>query len=123
MDTMEEEGRACLSFLAACGMALQACPMEAHGVLMGPLHLLMGNMPLATLLNIPPLVPPLGKNLPSWFPLIQLQWHLGPPQGPNDGTLCLTRQCPHHSQEMKLWGFLKSHPTLDRKMRCLSRNP
>ena len=41
MEAMEEEGRDHLSFLAACGMALQACPLEAHGVLMGPLQLLM----------------------------------------------------------------------------------
>ena len=38
-DAMEEEGRACLSFLPACGMALQACPPEACRLLMGPLHL------------------------------------------------------------------------------------
>ena len=43
-EAMEEEGRDCLSFLATCGMALQACPPEAHGVLMGPLPLLMGNI-------------------------------------------------------------------------------
>ena len=51
-----EEGRDCLCFLTTCGMALQACSLEACGVLMGPLHLLMGNMSLATLLNIPPQV-------------------------------------------------------------------
>ena len=35
---MEEEGRDHLSFLAACGTALQACPLEAHGVLMDPFN-------------------------------------------------------------------------------------
>ena len=54
MDTIEKEGRDCLSFLAACGVALQACSPEACGVLMGPNQLLMENIPLATLLNIPP---------------------------------------------------------------------
>ena len=36
---------------------MQCLEMEACGVLMGPLHLLTGNMSLATLLNIPPQVP------------------------------------------------------------------
>ena len=64
MATMEEEGKDCLSFLVTCGMALQTCPTEAHGVLMGPLQLLMGNIPLATLLNIPPRCASPGTNLP-----------------------------------------------------------
>ena len=42
MDTIEEEGRDHLSFLATCGAALQACPPETCGVLMGPLQLFMG---------------------------------------------------------------------------------
>ena len=54
MDAIEEEGRDCLTFPAAFGVVLQACPMEAHGALMGPVQLLMGNILLATLLNIPP---------------------------------------------------------------------
>ena len=53
-EAIEEEGRDHQSFLAACGVDLQACPPEAHGVLMYPLQLLMGNMSLATLLAIPP---------------------------------------------------------------------
>ena len=53
-EAMEEEERGHLSFLATCGVALQACPPEAHGVLLCPLQLLMGNMSLATLLAIPP---------------------------------------------------------------------
>ena len=38
IDTMEEEGRDCLSFLAACGAAHKACPPEACGILMGPFN-------------------------------------------------------------------------------------
>ena len=53
-DAMEEEERDCLSFLVTCGAVLQACPLEAHGVLMCPFQLLMGNMFLATVLAIPP---------------------------------------------------------------------
>ena len=32
----EEEGKDCLFFLTACGTGLQACPLEASGVLMTP---------------------------------------------------------------------------------------
>ena len=35
-EAIEEEGKDCLSFLAACGTVLQACLPEAHGVLMAP---------------------------------------------------------------------------------------
>ena len=61
-DTIEEEERDLLSFLATCGVALQACPLEACGVLMSPLQLLTGNILLATLLNIPPRCTSPGKN-------------------------------------------------------------
>ena len=56
VEAMEEEERDHLSFLAACGMALQVCPLEACEVLMGAIHLLMQNMSLATLLAILPQV-------------------------------------------------------------------
>ena len=42
-EAIEEEGKDCQSFLATCGMVLQVCPPEAHGVLMCPFQLLMGN--------------------------------------------------------------------------------
>ena len=53
-ETIEEEGRDHQTFLTACGVALQVCPPEAHGILMYPLQLLMGNMSLAALLAISP---------------------------------------------------------------------
>ena len=52
-DALEEEGRDCFSFLSTCGAALQACPTNALQILMYPLHLLTGNMSLATLLSLP----------------------------------------------------------------------
>ena len=52
-EAIEEEGKHHQSFLAACGMVLQVCPPEAHGLLMCPLQMLIGNMSLATLLSIP----------------------------------------------------------------------
>ena len=38
----EKEMHTHLSFLEACGAALRACPVEAHGVLLYPLQLLIG---------------------------------------------------------------------------------
>ena len=52
-EATEEEGRDNQSFLTACGVVLQVCPPEVHGVLMLPLQLLTGNMSLAALLAIP----------------------------------------------------------------------
>ena len=49
-EAIEEEGWDHQSFLNACGVALQACPPEACGVLMFPLQLLARNMSLAALL-------------------------------------------------------------------------
>ena len=53
-EAIEKEGQDCQSFLEACGVALQACPPEAHGVLMYPLQLVTGNMSLADLLSTTP---------------------------------------------------------------------
>ena len=53
-EAIEEEKCACQSFLQACGAALQACPNEALGVLMYPIHLLTGNMSLTSLLMAAP---------------------------------------------------------------------
>ena len=49
-EAIEEEGHDQHSFLSTCGVALQACPPEACGVLLFPLQLLTRNMSLATLL-------------------------------------------------------------------------
>ena len=68
MEAMEEEGRDCLSFLATYGAALQACSLEACGVLMCPLQLLMGNMSLATLLALSPGLYCQGGIYPCDFP-------------------------------------------------------
>ena len=62
-DAIKKEGRDCQSFLATCRAALQACSSEAHGALMYPLQLLMGNMSLATLLAIHPRHPLAWRNL------------------------------------------------------------
>ena len=54
---LEEERHSHQSFLQACGVALQACPHEAIGILMYPIHLLTGNMSLTGLLTAAPQLP------------------------------------------------------------------
>ena len=91
MEAIEEEGKDHLSFLAACGTALQSSPPEAHGVLMTPFYLFMGNV---TLLNIPPGYPPPNMTLPyqSLTPLPP--WHPGLLLDPNSDTLPPARLYP-----------------------------
>ena len=48
MEAMEEAERDCLSFLATCGMALQACPLEVCEVLMDPCNYSWGTCPWST---------------------------------------------------------------------------
>ena len=43
-EAWEKEEYTCLLFLDACGAALRACPVEAHGILLYPLQLLMHNI-------------------------------------------------------------------------------
>ena len=74
---LEKEECTCLMFLEACGATLRACPIEAHRVLLYPLHFLMGNILLASLLTVtlqpahpmrePPFTvpPPLASKPPS----------------------------------------------------------
>ena len=52
-EAIEEEGRDCLAFLTACNTALRANPPEAHGLIVTPYHLLLGNAPTSALLSIP----------------------------------------------------------------------
>ena len=48
---LKEERHSWQSFLQDCGLALQACPHEALGILIYPIHLLIGNMSLTSLLT------------------------------------------------------------------------
>ena len=49
-EALAEEGHNCQAFMEATGTTLWDCPFKAHGVLMCPLQLLTGNVPLATML-------------------------------------------------------------------------
>ena len=57
-EAIEEEGRDHLAFLTTCSAALRASPPEAHGIMVTPYHLLLGNAPMSALLSIPPGVSP-----------------------------------------------------------------
>ena len=72
MEAIGEEGKDHLSFLAACGAALWASHPKDCGVLVNPFHLLLGNMPLSTLLNI--------------CPLVSSAWHKSAPPVPHPTT-------------------------------------
>ena len=65
-EAIEEERRDCLAFLAACSTTLRASPPEAHGIMVTPFYLLLGNAPTYTLLNIPP-----GVSLLQQEPALQ----------------------------------------------------
>ena len=58
----------CPAFLAACGSALRASPPKAHGTLVTPFHLLLGNAPMSALLSIPPGVSPFQLEPTMWTP-------------------------------------------------------
>ena len=58
-EAINEERTDCFTFLAACSSALEASPPEAHGILVTPFHLLLGNAPTSALLSIPLGVSPL----------------------------------------------------------------
>ena len=62
---MVEEGCDHQAFVEACGAALQACHIEACGVLMYPLQLLISNVPLATMLVTILQLATVGRELPS----------------------------------------------------------
>ena len=61
-DATEEEGRDHLAFLSTFGATLRASPPKACGIMVTPFHLLLGNAPTATLLNIAPGVSPLEQE-------------------------------------------------------------
>ena len=65
-ETIEEEGRDCLTFLTACSAALRANPSKAHGRMVTPYHLLRRNAPMSALLSIPP-----GVSPPKQEPALQ----------------------------------------------------
>ena len=93
-------------------------PPKAHWVLMTPFHLLMGNVALPTLLNVPPGHPPPDMNLPYQSLTLLPTWHLGPHPDPNDSTPPTAMLYPHLDQKPPPEWPLRSHPTQSKGMRC-----
>ena len=90
VEATEEEKREHLTFLTTCGTALRATPPEAHGTMITPFQLLLGNSPTSTLLNIPPVVSPLNSSLPHRLLLPPHQWCPDPHLGPSSNMTCPT---------------------------------
>ena len=67
-EAIEEERMDHLTFLATCGAALRASPLKAHGIMVTPFHLLLGNAPICALLSIPPGVSPFQPEPTSQTP-------------------------------------------------------
>ena len=114
-EDIEEEGKDCLSFPTACRTALQACPLKPIGCWWPSFHLLMGNMPLPTLLNVPPRYPPWICPTSHSLYCPHGIWALAPIQ----------MATPLPSWAVSLPGLeatlewpLRSHPTWSKGMRC-----
>ena len=110
MESIGEEGKDHLSFLTACGAALWASHPKDCGVLVTPFHLLLGNTPLSTLLNIPPSIFHSKQICPTSFSSFcpHGTWALSPIQ--------MATPLP---QPDCIPSSIGSHPTHREGMRCL----
>ena len=122
-ETIEEEGKDGLAFLDAYGTALLASPPKAHGIMVTPFHLLLGNVPMSTLLSIPlgvspPEQEPAPQTPPFSAPAVigpspqSKQWHhlsdqVGP-QSPSGATSKVTPEEPPHSKWKEETSFHKA---------------
>ena len=113
-EAIEEEGKDCLAFLTACGVALRASPHKGHGIMVTLCHLLLDNAPTSTLLSNP-----LGISPPEWEPALHTPlftapaaigpspwskwWHHSPdqmgPPSPLEATSKVTPKEPPHSKQ------------------------
>ena len=94
-------------------------PPQSPWVLVTPFHLLLGNAPLSTLLNIPPQYLPLDRNLPYWFLILLPLWHLGLQPYPNGNTHPPAGMYPHPNWKPPQEWALRNHPTWRERMKCL----
>ena len=100
-ELIAEEGWDHQAFLEACGPVLWACPPEAHGVLMYPLHLLTGIMLLAPILGMLAITQQLataGRKPMSQPPHLQCQRCQHPKLEPNGSTTHPTGKHPCQDQ-------------------------
>ena len=84
-EAIGEEGKDNLSFLTTCGAALWASHPKDCGVMVTPLHLLLGNTPVHSTKHSPQYLP-LNMNLPHQLLILLPPWHLGPQSHPNGDT-------------------------------------
>ena len=80
-EALAEEEHDCQPFVEDCSAALLSCPLEAHGVLMYPLLLLTGNVPLATMLATTPQPATAGRELSLTASPPTVSRMLAPPTG------------------------------------------
>ena len=80
-EVLAEEGHDHQVFVEACGAALWACPLKAHGVLIYPLLLLTGNVPLAAMLATTPQLATVGGEPPLTTSPPTVSRMLTPPTG------------------------------------------
>ena len=80
-ETLAEEGHDHQAFMEACSIALWACPLKAHRVLMYPLQLLTGNMQLATMLATRLQPATVGRKWPSTVSPLTVSRMPAPPTG------------------------------------------
>ena len=108
-EAIEEVGRDCFTFLATYSTTLMASPPEAHGIIVTPFHLLLGNAPRSTLLSIPlgvfpseqepaPQTPPYSAPAVTKPSPQSKQWHNLPdqvePPSPSETTSKVTPEEP-----------------------------
>ena len=108
-EAIEEEGRDCLTFLATCSTALRASPPEAHGIMITPFHLPLGNAPTSTLLSIP-----LGVSPPEQEPA---------PQTPLSTAPAVTRPSPWSKQQHNSPDQVKPLPPSEATSKVTPKEP
>ena len=110
-EAMKEDGTGCLSLLTTLEWHCRPAPRRPSGT-NGPPPFTKGEHVLGySSKHSPSGVFHRGGINPCDSPCYYSSSIQALPQGPNNDTICPTRWCPCHGQEMKLWGLSKYHPT------------
>ena len=102
-EVLVEEGHDFQAFMETCSTALWACPFEAHGVLMYPLLLLTGNVPLAAMLAATPQLATVGGELLLTASPPTMSKTLAPQPEPNRGANHPTRKQQFQDEKKGKW--------------------
>ena len=114
MEAIGDEGKDHLSFLTACGVALQR--LWGSG---DPLPPAPGKCALVYSTCLSPQYVLLDMHLPHQLLILLPLWHLGPQPYPNSNTPPLAGLYPHLNQKPPQEWLLRSHPTQREGMKCL----